>query len=61
VGIEATRDRLVVAGGQTGTVFVYSLTGGRLVRRFSTGSGGLVKRAFASSPRSPWRVGGFWW
>ena len=24
VGIEATRDRLIVAGGQTGTVFVYT-------------------------------------
>ena len=35
VGIRATRDRLVVAGGTTGRVFVYDLSTRRLVRRFS--------------------------
>jgi sugar lactone lactonase YvrE len=42
VGIRATRDRLVVAGGVTGRVFVYDLRTRRLVRRFSTGTGGLI-------------------
>jgi len=42
VGIKATPNRLIVAGGATNTVFVYSLPEGRLVRRFSTGSGGLA-------------------
>ena len=42
VGLKATRDRLVVAGGASGLVFVYSLPEGRLVRRFSIGSGGLA-------------------
>jgi len=42
VGLRATRKRLVVAGGVTGLIFVYDLESKRLVRRFSTGSGGLV-------------------
>lgn len=42
VGLKATRDRLIVAGGVTNTVFVYRLPDGRLLRRFSTGSGGLA-------------------
>ena len=42
VGARATRDRLIVAGGVTGYVWVYSLPEGRLVRRFSTGTGGLI-------------------
>jgi Cu-Zn family superoxide dismutase len=41
-GLEATRDRLVVAGSLTGFIFVYDLPRGRLVRRFATGTGGLV-------------------
>jgi sugar lactone lactonase YvrE len=41
-GIFATRDRLVVAGSLTNRIFVYALPSGRLVRRFSTGTGGLV-------------------
>jgi Cu-Zn family superoxide dismutase len=42
VGLRATANHLVVAGGVTNRVFVYDLESGRLVRRFSTGSGGLV-------------------
>ncbi len=42
VGARATRDRLIVAGGVTGYIWVYSLPTGRLVRRFSTGTGGLI-------------------
>ena len=42
VGLKATRDRLIVAGGVTNTVFVHRLPDGRLLRRFSTGSGGLI-------------------
>lgn len=42
VGLKATRDRLIVAGGATNTVFVYRLPDGRLLRRFSTGSDGLA-------------------
>ena len=41
-GLEATGNRLVVAGSVTGLILVYDLPRGRLVRRFSTGSGGLI-------------------
>jgi Cu-Zn family superoxide dismutase len=40
-GLRAGKDHLVVAGSVTGYVFVYDYRG-RLVRRFATGSGGLV-------------------
>lgn len=40
-GLRAGRDHLVVAGSVTGYVFVYDYRG-RLVRRFATGSGGLI-------------------
>jgi hypothetical protein len=40
-GLRAGSDHLVVAGSLTGFVFVYDYRG-RLVRRFATGSGGLV-------------------
>lgn len=41
-GIHATHDRLAVAGSLSNRIFVYSLPGGKLLRRFSTGEGGLV-------------------
>jgi sugar lactone lactonase YvrE len=41
-GVRATRDHLVVAGSATGYIFVYDLPSGRFVRRFATGSGGLI-------------------
>jgi sugar lactone lactonase YvrE len=41
-GVRASRDRLVVAGSVTGYIFIYDLPSGRFVRRFTTGSGGLV-------------------
>jgi Cu-Zn family superoxide dismutase len=40
-GLRAGRDHLVVAGSVTGYIFVYDY-GGRLVRRFATGAGGLI-------------------
>jgi sugar lactone lactonase YvrE len=40
-GLRAGRDHLVVAGSVTGYVFVYDYHR-RLVRRFATGSGGLI-------------------
>jgi Cu-Zn family superoxide dismutase len=40
--LRATRTRLVVAGGLTGLIFVYDLRTKRLVRRLSTGTGGLL-------------------
>jgi sugar lactone lactonase YvrE len=40
-GLRAGRDHLVVTGSVTGFVFVYDYRG-RLVRRFATGSGGLI-------------------
>jgi sugar lactone lactonase YvrE len=41
-GVRASRDNLVVAGSVTGYIFVYDLPSGRFVRRFATGSGGLI-------------------
>jgi sugar lactone lactonase YvrE len=41
-GVRANRDHLVVAGSVTGYLFVYDLPSGRFVRRFATGSGGLI-------------------
>lgn len=40
-GVRAGRDHLVVAGSVTGYIFIYDYRG-RLVRRFATGSGGLI-------------------
>ncbi len=41
-GIHASRNRLIVAGSLTNRIFVYALPSGRLIRRFVTGTGGLV-------------------
>jgi len=41
-GIRATHDRLAVAGSLGNRIYVYSLPAGKLVRRFSTGEGGLI-------------------
>ena len=62
---EGTRDRLVAAGGLSGLVFVYSLPEGRLVRRFSTGRGGLINDValgpaaahMSRIPRAAWSSG----
>ena len=40
-GLRAGHDHLVVAGSVTGYIFIYDYRG-RLVRRFATGSGGLI-------------------
>jgi sugar lactone lactonase YvrE len=42
VGVNATRDRVYVAGGATGFVWVYDARSRRLLRRFETGSGGFL-------------------
>jgi sugar lactone lactonase YvrE len=41
-GLKATRDRLVVSGSSTGFIYIYDLPRGKLVRRVSTGDGGLI-------------------
>jgi hypothetical protein len=41
-GLRATRDHLIVAGSVTGLIFVYDIRTGRFVRRFATGSDGLI-------------------
>ena len=41
-GVRASRDHLIVNGSVTGYIFVYDLPSGRFVRRFATGSGGLI-------------------
>jgi Cu-Zn family superoxide dismutase len=42
VGLKATRDRLIIAGGVLNHVDVWDLRNGHPVRRFTTESGGLV-------------------
>jgi DNA-binding beta-propeller fold protein YncE len=42
IGVRASRTRLIVAGGMSNLVFAYDLRTRRLVRRWSTGTGGLV-------------------
>jgi sugar lactone lactonase YvrE len=42
VGLKADRGRLFVAGGATGTIWVYDLRTRALVRRFETGTGGFL-------------------
>jgi sugar lactone lactonase YvrE len=41
-GLRATRDHLIVAGSVRGYIFVYDIRTGRLVRRFATGTNGLI-------------------
>lgn len=48
VGIKATADRLIIAGGGTGQVWVYDRTSGELVARFSNGLGGTPGRTFVN-------------
>ena len=42
VGIKTAGDRLYVAGGATGSVFIYDLSSRELVRRVDTGTGGFI-------------------
>ena len=42
VGVKATRDRIYVAGGATGLIWIYDAHSGALVRRFDTGAGGFL-------------------
>lgn len=42
VGVRASRTRLIVAGGASNLVFAYDLRTRRLVRRWSTGTGGFL-------------------
>ena len=53
IGIKATADRLYVAGGPTGFVFVYDRTTGRLLARYTnaaTGSGATFLNDVAIAP-----------
>ncbi len=52
IGIKATPDRLLVAGGDTGTLFVYNRRTGELVRRYSNGvaAGGTFLNDVALDP-----------
>jgi len=42
IGIEAAGGRLYVAGGATGSIFVYDISSRELVRRVDTGTGGFI-------------------
>ena len=42
IGIETMGDRLYVAGGPTGSVFIYDISSRELVRRVDTGTGGFI-------------------
>lgn len=42
IGIKTMGDRLYVAGGPTGSVFIYDLSSRDLVRRVDTGTGGFI-------------------
>jgi Cu-Zn family superoxide dismutase len=42
VGIETMGDRLYIAGGSTGSVFIYDVSSRDLVRRVDTGTGGFI-------------------
>jgi sugar lactone lactonase YvrE len=42
IGVRATRDQVIVAGGTTGRIWIYDLDSKRLVRRYETGAGGIV-------------------
>ena len=42
IGIKAMGDRLYVAGGPTGSVFIYDISSRELVRRVDTGAGGFI-------------------
>ena len=42
VGIEATKDRLIVAGGATGSVFIYDRATMALLQKVDTGAGGFL-------------------
>jgi len=41
-GITATRDHLIVAGSLSNRVYIYDIDTRRLIRRYSTGEGGLI-------------------
>ncbi len=42
IGIKTKGDRLYVAGGPTGSVFIYDISSRELVRRVDTGGGGFI-------------------
>ena len=42
IGIKTMGDRLYVAGGPTGSVFIYDVSSRELVRRVDTGEGGFI-------------------
>lgn len=42
IGMKASGGKLYVAGGQTGSIYVYKIKTGALLARFETGSGGFL-------------------
>jgi len=42
VGMKVSRGKLLVAGGQTGSIYVYEIRTGALLARFETGPGGFL-------------------
>src|SRR5829696_3659213 len=42
VGVKATRSRIYIAGGATGSIWIYDARTRALVRRYETGSGGFL-------------------
>lgn len=42
IGMKVSRGKLYVAGGPTGSIYVYSIRNGSLVARFETGQGGFL-------------------
>lgn len=42
VGVKATRDRIYIAGGGTGNIWIYDARTKALVQRYETGSGGFL-------------------
>ncbi|MGZ4592676.1 MAG: SMP-30/gluconolactonase/LRE family protein [Actinomycetes bacterium] len=42
VGMKVARGKLYVAGGQTGSIYVYQIATGKLLARFETGTGGFL-------------------
>ena len=68
IGVKATRDRIYVAGGATGNIWIYNARTKELIRRYETGTGGFlndlaVTRAgdvYVTDSQRPvlWRVDG---
>ncbi|MEP7191391.1 MAG: hypothetical protein ABI903_00840 [Actinomycetota bacterium] len=49
VGMKASGDKLYVAGGATGSIYVYKIRTGALLARFETGAGGFLNDLVVTS------------